>query len=354
MSDPDGKQSGASLRALAELEFSDLRDWLAVLEDKLRQSFPENSAIVSRFVKLRTDLDAPDVPAPGTGQPSPPRPEVIKAQARDLVKAAAVLLDSQPAPPEELKDHVDRLIQQGYFKSIYFRALAVGFTLVLALITGVGTFKLNEQVQAMKAMVAEANKQVVEGKAEVEMAKAETQKAKDANSRQQAELALLILQGNSDLAKLRINAMTEISKSEDAFKAEVADRTRRWQVESEAAVLAARQRVDSVATATTTDIQAKAALSIHEFDKTLNDSRTTLRNALTSRLARLEAAERPWVPQVIWSMAKAWLLAPLTLLIALAALLIASLRRLSFGHIAKVATAASVLLVVAAFVWSRI
>ncbi len=351
----EAKRASEALKLLSKLHTSDVLDWLAPIDDKLRESLPENSAILERFRAIKTKMVSPpsDSEAPST---VPTAQDDLKSRVRELVQAACLILDSCTIPDstENLKDEVERHIQQGYFKSIYFRTLLSGFALLLVLITGVGSFKVNEQVQAMQKLVDEAKKQVADGKTEVERARAEVDKAKAENTRQLADVALLVLQGNSDLVKLRTNAMTEMASTENSFRAEVAERIRRWQSESAGSVSAAKHTIDEVADTAKKQIEAQASASAGQFNKAVGDSTDRLRKALSAAVSSLEAARRPWVPQILWSVTKAWLLVPLGFFFAVMGFLVAIWRYTQLRYGAAIVAIGSVALVVLLFFFRSI
>lgn len=357
MTHREAKSASEALRSLADLNTIDIMDWLAPLEDKLRESLPENSAILERFRAVKTGIASTPSEASAASEAVPKLQDELKPRVRELVHAACLILDSYPKPepsPESLGDEIDRHIQQGYFKSIYFRTLVGGFAVLVALITGITSFKVNEQVQAMQKLVDDAKKEVADGKTEVDRAKAEVDKAKDESTRQQASLALLVLQGNSDLVKLRTNAMTEMAKEEDSFRAEIAERTRRWQTESEGSVSTAKQKIDGVADTARKEIEGKAATATGELNKAVSDNKDRLRVALTSAVSSLQAAQRPWVPRILWSMTKAWVLVPLGFFFAMMGFLIATSRSMNLKYGAALAITGSVAFLLLLSFWRSI
>jgi len=309
-----------NLRRVADQYFTDIEIWLALLEDQLRRALPDNSAVLARFSKLKESAASDGAGAADMR---------VRSEAKNLAEAVASFLEADPLPPDDLKEEVERIIQNGYFQSSYFRAILGGFGVVLVLITGVGTLKINEQVQAMQRILDQAKSNLDAAKKEAADNNNEAAKARSEVNNRQAEMALLVLQGNADLVKLRTNAMTEMSKAEDAFRAEAAERTQHWQSAVEGIISAANQKVREAGEEGKTSINNKADEAVRDLDKDAKARQQALLAALLSRVRELEAAKSPWVPRIVWSMSKAWIFAPLALLFSVLAWILAAARFLN-------------------------
>jgi len=305
-----------ALADIAQLRLSDVQLWLAIAEDQLRKTIPENSRVFSRFLKLKENAEkALQGPANNTVNP-------ILDDIRNLMVVTRGRLEAEPPPLDSLKEEVERIIQVGYFKSPYFRFIVGALIVAMGLVTGVYGFKAHEQVQAMERMLDEAHKQVAEGTAELAKARSES------NNRQ-ADLALLIVQGNADLAKQRLAALNEMQQATDLFKTEFNDKVKRWDTEIESAGTRGKQSVTKASTEGEAQVRDVT-------QKTLTDHQKQLAEVLVSKINALEATQHPWVPRVIWSMAKEWLFIPLALFLSFSAWLVATSEHLQIrGGIIK-------------------
>jgi DNA-binding FrmR family transcriptional regulator len=220
-----------ALRRIANLRLPDTESWLALVEDQLRATVPPNSLVLLRFLKLKNNGEATNEPASLVGTT-----RVIE-DIRGLIVATCDWLDAEPTPaPENLKEEVERIIQMGYFKSPYFKAILALFGIALLLITGTASFKIHDQVQAMQKMLDEARRQTADMAEQIAAAKAE-------NKNREADLALLVAQGNVDLANQRAKALTELQQSTDLFRTDLTSRDKRWTEDVEQAGSEARQHV---------------------------------------------------------------------------------------------------------------
>jgi hypothetical protein len=330
------RRPSATLRLMTGLNFPDIRDWFAAIEDTIRKSsLPENSQLLARFLKLKADVEQKIGESEVEHLESEVRKRVVE-NCNCLVQAVCEFLDNTPPSQGDLKDEVERIIQQGYFKSIYFRAIVGGLGLVLLLITGVGSFKIYTQVQAMQQMLDAARNEVARGKDEIAKARTET------NSRQ-AELALLLLQGNQDFVKMRTAAMIEMTHAQDAFTAELKDKTTRWTDDLEKkAGPEARQKIVNAGIDGETNTRNATTAAVGQINGILNQNKKALADKLIAALGQIEAAKHPSIPWIVWSISKTWLLVPLAFVVALLAWLTAAL---SFWKTGKTGRAAKAVVV---------
>src|ERR1039458_269220 len=325
MTHSEAAQHSRALKRIGDLQFSDIRDWLALVDDGLRRAMPDNSQLLARFSKLKADAEEA-LSTPKDRSEEQGARYAIKSNCRNLLWAVCELLDSAPPPPEELHEEIDRIIQKGYFKSIYFRAVLGGLGLVLLLITGVGGFKITQQVEAMQRLLDQARHQVEQSSLEVSRARAE------ANDRQ-AQLALLILHGNAELGTMRINALKGMENAQNAFNSEVAEKPKRWIGAIEAAGSDANQKVVDAGKKGDGEVKGRTLGSLAQIDEVVKRSKKPLADKLAVSLAEMEATKHPWVPRVIWAMAKTWLLVPLALCLSLLGLLNTIVYGLRKGHV---------------------
>ena len=184
-----------------------------------------------------------------------------------------------------LEDEIERVIQKGYFKSVYFRVIAALFGVALAIIGGAGGIEVFGQVREMKKLVEDARRQMEESNLEVAKARAES------NNRQ-AELALLIMQGNEQMVKMRASAIEQMSAEELGFKSKVEAETASWASQVEKAGQDAKQEVTRAGDEDMKkEINRTAEQSTSDLHKALGMSKTVLAAKLTSTLAETEASK---------------------------------------------------------------
>jgi hypothetical protein len=307
-------RKSVALRQIAGLRLSDTESWLALAEDQLRDTVPPNSQVFARFLELKE--------ASKSARGSPVQTDSTRdtEEVRSLLVATCDWLDAQPSPPpDNLKEEIENIIQTGYFKSPYFRTILILFGIALALISGIASFKIHDQVQEMKRMLDEARRQTADMAQEIAAAKAE-------NKNREADLALLVAQGNVDLAKQRANALSEIQQSTDLFRTDLDSRTKRWTDDVEHAASEAKQHIIEAGGAGEKQVTKITESTLTHYQKQIAD---TLESALSS----LQASENPWVPKVIWSVSKKWLFVPLALFISLTALLIVVFEHFKFRNV---------------------
>ncbi len=301
------RQCGA-LRRIADLHDLDIRTWFALVEDGLRSTLPDHSQLLALFTDIRLNLEK-QIGVAETEDREREVKQQARAQCRALVRAACELLEAVPLPQEDLEDEIERVIQKGYFKSVYFRVIAALFGVALAIIGGAGGIEVFGQVREMKKLVEDARRQMEESNLEVAKARAES------NNRQ-AELALLIMQGNEQMVKMRASAIEQMSAEELGFKSKVEAETASWASQVEKAGQDAKQEVTRAGDEDIKEINRTAEQSTSDLHKALGMSKTVLAAKLTSTLAETEAAKHPAVSWVVWSMAKTWLVVPAALIIA--------------------------------------
>lgn len=296
------------LKRIAELKIPDMFTWLALVDDELQSAIP-NSRLLERFENLKSDGEKELGATDGSDRESR-KTEQIRAQCQDLIQAACERLESDPLPKEDLSEEIDRIIQKGYFKSIYFRAVLGGLALVLVLVTGIEGYKLSEQVKAMQKMVDEARQQVEQSRVEVAKSVSETQ----AN---EGKLALLLLEGDQKMVEMRTKALSQIDEEGFADRTKIDDRAKHWTDEFESRAATADQDIDTVAKESQKKISDETAQVAKDFDASVSQSKKQLAEKLTSALESLQAQETPWIPRILWSFSKSWILAPLAVIVAL-------------------------------------
>lgn len=104
------------LRLISEMEMIDKESWLSIVEDLLRQALPGDSRSIARFAALREAA-------------SKEEDAVSFHRCRELVYAICRMAVEQAPREGALEQEVERIIQKGYFNSIYFRAVLGGLGL---------------------------------------------------------------------------------------------------------------------------------------------------------------------------------------------------------------------------------
>ncbi len=298
MTQSEAIQYSRALKRLASLKSLTIYDWLALLEDKLRIALPDNSQLMAEFVKFKGDAEQ-------ELEKDPSAEFQIRARCGAFIDAVNEGLESGILPQEDLKEEIDRIIQNGYFKSPYFRFIVLGFGVLLSLITGYASFKVVTQVQEMQRLLDKTKDQMALNSAEI------AKMMNDTKSRQ-ADLALLILQNNADMVKLQTSAMTQMTTSVEAFRGN----TKRLTAEVEGIVPGAKQAVKDASDNGVQDVKGATGAALKQVDATLLESKNALSERLNLTLMKLEATEHPWVPRVLWSFRRLWLMLPLALIFA--------------------------------------
>src|SRR5438445_8442535 len=95
----EAQKARAVLQYLAERRDHDIFDWLAVVDDTLRNFLPADSKLLARFTKVKAQAD-PE----GTGRLTtlvPERSMKIEQECKGIVRAARDLVTtlSEPEPP---------------------------------------------------------------------------------------------------------------------------------------------------------------------------------------------------------------------------------------------------------------
>jgi hypothetical protein len=324
-----------------------IQTWLALIEDELQTAIPD-SQLLARFRQIRADAEKAASAMATT--PTSQAEAKIRSDCEDLIEAVCARLESAPASRDELTEEVDRIIQNGYFKSPYFRAVLGGLALVLLLVTGVEGYRLNEQVKAMQQLVADARKQVEDGRIEVAKSTAETRD-------RQAQLALALVQGSEEMVKLRTSAMQQITLDQEASRLKIQQDTGTWAAEVAKAGSEATRKVTGKGESAVGELSARTDKSDKQIDQALEQSKSAIASKLASTVTALGATQHPWVPRAIWSMSSSWILLPITLVIAVFAFLNSFVRlaKEKKGFAVGLGTAASVLLVanLVLFWWLR-
>jgi hypothetical protein len=299
------------LRRISDSQITDVNTWLALVEDELQSSIPK-SRLLERFEQVKADREK----AIGVTNPTDGSGVVVeqpRSQFQEIIQAACERLESEPMPKEDLTEEIDRIIQKGYFKSVYFRAVLGGLALVLVLVTGIEGYRLGEQVKAMQKMVDDARQQVEQSRLEVAKAAKETQD-------NEGKLALMVLQGDKEMVEIRTKTLSQIDEEGFADRAKVDERAKHWTDEIDKNGAAAGQQIDQAGEDGKARIAKETNQATRDFDASVIASKQSLKGKLTLALERVEAQRTPWVPRVLWSFAKAWILVPLAAIIAVLAL----------------------------------
>jgi hypothetical protein len=302
-------------RLVGEDRIEDSATRFALLEDEIGKLIPPESQLWQRFLAIKNDSLKTSVPPPTaysavTAYPQVPPPD----QLSDLIKAIKVYIAVAPAANGDLQEEVDRAIQKGYFKSIYFRAVLGGLALVLLLITGVEGYKLSEQLKAMQKMVEDARQEVEQGRAEVAKASSEVKN-------REAELSLMVLEGNEKIVEIRTKAISQIDEDGVVARSKMNERAKYWTEELDKAGSLSKQKIDDAGENGSSEIKSKTVQAGKDYDNLVSQNRKLLADKLTNTLVQLEAQRNPWVPRVLWSFSKAWLLWPIAVIIGLLSLL---------------------------------
>lgn len=152
-----------------------------------------------------------------------------------------------------------------------------------------------------------------EAKANTEASNIEIAKARAEANDRRAQLALLLLEGNQEIVTMRTKAITELANAEETSRREIQDMASKWMM-----------RLD-------TDIGPKAVEKIKQASEegvgrlgaSVRESSAAIESKVRSTIDRLEAAKTPWIPKVLWALGKSSLLAPLALVMAVFAWMIA-------------------------------
>jgi hypothetical protein len=292
-------------RLLGEDRIEDSATRFALLEDEIGKLIPPESQLWQRFLAIKNE---------SLKTPAPPPTGYTAAAIADLIKAIKVYIAAAPAENGDLQEEVDRAIQKGYFKSIYFRVVLGGLALVLLLVTGIEGYKLSEQVKAMQKMVEDARQQVEQGRAEVAKARSEAQN-------REAELALMVLEGNEKIVEIRTKAISQIDEDGVVARSKINERAKYWTGEFDKAGPLSKQKIDDAGDSGSSEIKNKTVQAGKDYDNLVSQNRKLLADKLTDTLVQLEAQKNPWVPRVLWSFSKAWLLWPIAVIIGLLSLL---------------------------------
>jgi hypothetical protein len=276
--------------------------WLALLEDAFLAALPADSKLLAEFLDAKQKISkvAEETQAVSVAD--------FRSQVEPFVRATCEQVLQNSYPVEDLKDQVERIIQKGYFQSPYFKALVATFGFLLALIVGFESWQLNKLAAEMRHLVDEAREQVQKGKEDID-------KAESLNQQQQAKLALMLLQGDQDLVKMRTQAIDQIEKEGFAQAGLVRDRGKYWTDQLDTATgPAAAKQVSTAGENGKRTIDNKTSQATEEFDKTINNEKTLLNQKFYTSVRNLEATKSPWVPLAIWSAGKVWLFVPVALI----------------------------------------
>jgi hypothetical protein len=291
----EAMQYSDAIGRLGDLQLSmEFEDWIALAEDKLRLALPNDSQLMVRFRKLKMVAEQSRFDAQKSSGATQ-KFNVFLEAVRESLKSGGLASGT-------LDEEIDRSLQKGYFKSIYFRSILALFGVAVLLITGVATFKVTTQIQAMQNLLNDARGQMESSKAEVKKAANDVQK-------NQAALVLSIINGNADLIKTRMAAMDQIKSDEAGFSATVRDETNNW-----TALASHHYEPDGKK-----KIDDAGETAIRGINAQLEENKKALSNKLSSSLVAMEATSHPYIPRVMWSMAKTWLLVPVAILTALLA-----------------------------------
>ncbi len=305
MTHNDAMQTIRRLRQVRGLRVVNVDTWLALIEDELQRDVP-NSQLLARFKQIKEEnaLRVPGVAYDVEGR--------LRSECTELIDAVCASLEYEPVPGAELTDEVERIIQKGYFTSIYFRAVLGGLALVLVLVTGVEGYKLNEQVKAMQQLVADARRQVEDSRIEIAKSSAETRD-------RQAQLALALLQGDQEMVKLRANAMQQMVLEQDTFRSRIDQKTADGIAEISKSVSDANQHLAQASDNGVAEISKKTEASDEQIDQAFQGGKSAIASKVSSTLATFDATNHPLVPAVVWSITKRWIVVPVTLIIAILA-----------------------------------
>ncbi len=298
----DAQRARSILQDLAERRDRDTFDWIALAEDTLRHFLPADSQLLARFTTVKAQAYS-ETKESLTTLPAELSMK-IERECKGVVRAASDLittLSTEAAPPVNLELEIERVIQKGYFKSWPFRLVIGGLLLLAVLITGVATFKIDKQVEAMQKLVDDARNQVNAGREQVTQAKSEI-------ANMHAQLSTLVLQGSEDLLTMRVKAIGALEDSRRNYLKEL--EARQQQMLSD---------LDEVGKKDTRKVDERTKASLEEFGGIESQYKDRVRDKVQSVIQDLEASKRPWVPVVVWSIAKSWLILPLTLVISLLA-----------------------------------
>jgi len=294
MTRKQARELSTRLERVVNLHVNDIRDWLALCEDELRITLPDRPQLLARFAELK-ERAAKD--------PNPKDTEEVRSQVRSLFRAACVLLDSEPLTTEDLTEEIDRVV----LKSRYVQALGILFLVLLSLITGVWTFKLEKQWEAAQNLLQDARRKQEETNAEVAKMSAESKN-------REAELSLFLLQSNAA-------AIQQMEKEAEQFKKDVGSRKDDWVKQIDEVGPTAKQQVIDAGKNGAGKVTDSIAPVIGDFNKSLDDAKKSFGDSLARAQGQLEAAKNPLVPVVLWGSAKWWLLVPVIAVLSVIAFL---------------------------------
>jgi hypothetical protein len=201
----------------------------------------------------------------------------------------ARLDDIAPLPPEDFEKKIESVIERGYFKSKPF----LGVLALLALAVGIGGVRLYDVGKQMQQRVDEARQQVEQGLVQVENSRKEVANNAAEIKNRQAEVALNYLKGEAELTQAQKKAADDLQQKEKDFESTVTGEKKRWLKEA-----TEKDEPDAVRT----------------IDEAANQAKADLAKKTASTVLALEATKSPWIPFVVWSMAKGWFLIPAALI----------------------------------------
>ena len=289
-------------------------DWIALVEDTLRNVLPDNSQLLARFDRIKAETSQESLEKLG-----PQQLMEVEQKYKGVIRAASELMKnlvpkSDPNTTPNLDEQLDWALKRGYFKSWPFRIVMGLLLLALVLITGVSSFKMYDQIQAMQKLLDDAKTKVSEAHTAVSQANEQVTQAKSEIANRQAEMALMVLRGAADLDKMGTEARHSLENARSADLDELKNKTATISSDLDAAEKSSVRQVD--------ERTKKSLDEIGAIEKMSGDKIT---DRVQSILQNLEAAKRPWIPLVAWSIAKRWLVLPLALLISCLAWIYAAL-----------------------------
>ena len=319
-----------------------LSDWIALVKDTLRNNLPANSQLLTRLEEIgsqNTRLGKAILSAGAPEQAAADESEMTQEQQyQGVVRAARVFIKSLApeyaplqGPPKDLDNEVELAITRRYFKSWPFQLVVVLVALLLTLITGVGGLQMYTQVQAMKNLVANAEKTLREADAQVAQAKSDI-------AQRRAEMALIVLTGDAELQKARTEAGQSLELARTRYLEELKNKTN-----------ALSSDLDSDTKKRAEQLNKRTDDFLTEFNRMESQEKTKVADKVETVIQSLEASKSRLVPAIAFSIAKRWLILPLALFISVLAWVTAVVKLWRQAPRAKVAAAVSVLLFLVAF-----
>ena len=293
--------------------------WLAALDDELRAMLPDTSSLMARFEKIKADAEK-TLTVGGDDKSRNESIQRVRESCFPLIDIIIKRASTVQAPRDlvgdqtrvQIKDEIEWSFRNSFIKSLPVRILIILFGVALFLITGEATYKVTTQIAAMNKLLNDAQSQMNASNGQI-------REISDNIKDKQAALALSLLNGNEEMAKLRTGALTEMSAEESGFKTTVDKESTDWQMSAKKIEGKAETGINDTLAADVKSLDEKTAASSKQLDADLKLDKIRIEKKTEAILATLEAEHSPWVPVAVWSHAMSWMLVPVAFVMTLLA-----------------------------------